>query len=90
MVGRGVERRGRPASHPLGRGQPVGIDVVEDDVGVAQRRRRQDVAEQVLGEHDASGADEDDPRHAYLEVGGPQDDPGRPDVRTSVCLTIQG
>ena len=49
--------------HPLRGREPVRVDVVEHDLGVAQRRERQDVAEQVAGELDAAGADEHDPGH---------------------------
>ena len=63
MLGRGAERIGGPARHPLGRGEPVRVDVVEHDLRVAKLRVREEVAEQVAGELDAAGTDEHDPRH---------------------------
>ena len=49
--------------HCLGHSQPLGIDVVERDVGVFELLEREDVAEQVLGELDAARADECDLGH---------------------------
>jgi hypothetical protein len=79
---RGTQRAGRPAGHPLRRREPVGVDIVERDLGVAERRGGQDVAEQVPGELDAAGADEDDPGHGSSASPPPM---RRPDIRTSGC-----
>ena len=58
-----VQRVGGPARHPHRRRQAVGVDVVKHDVGVAQLRIREEVAEQVPGELDAPRADQDDSWH---------------------------
>ena len=63
IVGRGAERRGDLARHALGDAQALGVDVHQRDVRVLQRREAQQVAEQVLREHDAAGADEGDLGH---------------------------
>ena len=78
----GVERRGGPVSHPLSGRETIGVDVVEGDVRGPQGRAREDVAEEVLRELDAAGADEDDPGHArsaHLALVRRR----HPDVRTS-------
>ena len=61
--GLGAQGRGGPGRHPLRGPQPVRVDVVEHQLRVAQRRERQDVAQQVARELDAARADEDDPGH---------------------------
>jgi len=58
-----AERAGRPAGHLLGRREAIGVDVMQDDRRVAERWVREDVAEQVARELDASRADEHDPGH---------------------------
>jgi hypothetical protein len=63
-----AQRPCRPGRHPLGRAEAIGVDVVEDDLGVVQLRVGQEVPEQVPGEDDAAGADEDDPGHGRSSV----------------------
>ena len=63
IVGLRAALAGDVARHRLGGLEPVGVDVVQRDLDVAQRGQREDVAEQVLREDDAAGADERDPRH---------------------------
>ena len=58
-----AERRGGVAGHRLGDREPLGIDVVKRDLAVAQLGEREDVAQQVLGELDASRTHEDDSWH---------------------------
>ena len=57
----GAQGVGRPAGHPLGRRRRSSSMSWRTMCAVAQLRVRQDVAEQVAGELDAAGADEDDP-----------------------------
>ena len=54
---------GHVMRHRLGGVEPVGVDVVERDLDLAQRREREDVPEQVLREDNTARADERDPRH---------------------------
>ncbi len=54
---------GRPGRHALGRPEAVRVDVVHDELGLAELRVRQDVAQQVPGELHAACSDEHDPGH---------------------------
>ena len=54
---------GRPGRHALGRPEAVRVDVVHHELGLAQLRVRQDVAQQVPGELHAARSDEHDPGH---------------------------
>lgn len=48
---------------PLGRGEPLRIDVVEHDRGLGELGEVTQVGEQDAGELDAARADQGDPRH---------------------------
>ncbi len=69
--GRGPQRAGRPAGHSHSRGQPVLVDVVQDDLRVAQLREREEVAQQVTGELDAACSHQNDPRHGQSTSARP-------------------
>jgi hypothetical protein len=53
----------QPLSHCQRAAQPLGIDIVQADGGIGQFRIAQDVAQQVLGEDRAAGADAGDFGH---------------------------
>ncbi len=82
IVGVGAEGAGGPAGHPLRGLEALRVDVVQDDVRIAERGGRQHVAQEVPRELDAAGADEDDPRHRDSVDGGAESS-GRTDVRMS-------
>ena len=63
IVGCGAELLGGPARHRLGGLEPLGVDVVQRDLDVAELVKREQVAEQVARELDAAGADEGDAGH---------------------------
>jgi hypothetical protein len=60
----GAERLRAPAGHAHRGLEPFAVDVVEDQLGVAQLGVREEVPEQVAGELDAPRADQDDAGHA--------------------------
>ena len=59
---RGAERIRGPTADGGAGFEPLRIDVVEDDLAGRKLGEREDVAEEVLREFDAAGADEHDPR----------------------------
>ena len=63
--GRGAAHTRDVGGHRLCGGEPVRVDVVQRDLDAAQLRALEDVAEQVLREDDAPGADEGDARGAH-------------------------
>ena len=56
--------------HLLGFAQAAGVDVVEGDVGVAQRFGEHGVAQHILGEHRAPRTHERDLRHSPIPLAG--------------------
>ncbi len=62
---RGVALAGDVGRHRLGGREPVGVDVVERELGAAELRVVEDVPDQVPREDHASGADERDSRAAH-------------------------
>ena len=65
---RGATLAGDARRHRLGGREPIRVDVVERDLGLAELGVLEDVPEQVLREDDAAGADERDPPAAHSLV----------------------
>ena len=72
----GVKRRLDPVGDFLRNAQPLRVDVEERDARPGERRIGEDVAEQVLGEDRAAGADEGDLWRRHELPSGPGANPG--------------